>query len=69
MLALTLDPGMDPGICRVVRAIYKQLRRAFKIVGALCFGWRVTNGILDGPHDEGVATSRGPGRARGQVVL
>ena len=46
MLALTLEPGMDPGTCRALGAMYKQPRRAFKIAGALGVWWQATNGIL-----------------------
>ena len=48
MLALALELGMDPGTCRALRAMYKQLRRAFKIAGALGVWWQATNGILQG---------------------
>ena len=45
-LAPGLELGMDPGTCRALRAMYQQLRRAFKI--AVVFGpwWQATNGIL-----------------------
>ena len=48
VLALAFELGMDPGVARALRAMYKQLRRAFKV--ALCLGawWRATNGILQG---------------------
>ena len=46
MLALALELGMDPGTCRVLRAMYKQLRWAFKVAGALDRWWQATNGIL-----------------------
>ena len=48
VLALALELDMDPGTCRALRAMYKQLRRAFKIGGALGVWWRATNGILQG---------------------
>ena len=48
MLALALELGMDPGMCRALGAMYKQLCRAFKITGALSFWWQATNGILQG---------------------
>ena len=48
MLALALEPGMDPGACRALGAMYKQLRRAFKVAGALGLWWQATNGILQG---------------------
>ena len=35
VLALALELGMDPGTCRALRAMYEQLRRAFKVAGAL----------------------------------
>ena len=48
MLALALELGMDPGTCRALGAMYKQLRRAFKIAGAFGLWWQATNGILQG---------------------
>ena len=48
VLALTLELGMDPGTCRALGAMYKQLRRAFKIVGGLGLLRQPTNGILQG---------------------
>ena len=46
VLALALELGMDPGTCRALRAMYKQLRRAFKVAGAPGSWWQATNGIL-----------------------
>ena len=46
VLARAFEVGMDPGTCRALRAMYKRLRRAFKIVGALVLLWQATNGIL-----------------------
>ena len=48
VFALALELGMDPGTCRALRAMYKQLRRAFKIAGSLGLWWRATNAILQG---------------------
>ena len=48
MLASALELGMDPGTCRALVAMYKQLRRAFKIAGALGLWWQGSNGILQG---------------------
>ena len=48
VLALALELGMDPGTCRALGSMYKQLRRAFKVAGALGSWWRATNGILQG---------------------
>ena len=48
VLALALEPGMDPGTCHALKAMYKQLRRTFKIAGALGPRWQATNGILQG---------------------
>ena len=48
VLALAMELGMDPGTCRALRAMYKQLRRAFKVAGALGLWWQATNGILQG---------------------
>ena len=33
VLALAFELGMDPGTCRALGAMYKQLRRAFKVAG------------------------------------
>ena len=46
--ALALELGMPPGTCRALGAMYKQLRWAFKIAGALGLWWHATNGILQG---------------------
>ena len=35
MLAVGLEFGVHPGTCRSLRAIYKQLHRAFKVAEAL----------------------------------
>ena len=48
VLALALELGMDPGTCRALGAMYKQLRRAFKIAGGFGLWWQATNGILKG---------------------
>ena len=48
VLALALELGMDPGMCRALGARYKQLRRALKVAGALGLWWQATNGILQG---------------------
>ena len=48
VLALALEVGMNPGTCRALGAMYKQLRRAFKITRALALWWQATNGILQG---------------------
>ena len=48
VLALALELGMDRGVSRALGAMYKQLRRAFKVVGCLGAWWRATNGILQG---------------------
>ena len=48
VLALALELGMDPGVARALGAMYKQLRRAFKVAGCLGAWWRATNGILQG---------------------
>ena len=48
VLALALELGMDPGTCRALGTMYKQLRRAFKIAGAFGLWWHATNGILQG---------------------
>ena len=48
MLALALELSMDPGTCRALGAMYKQLRQAFKIAGAFGLWWQATNGIHQG---------------------
>ena len=48
VLALALELGMDPGTCRALGAMYKELRRAFKLARALGPWWQATNGILRG---------------------
>ena len=47
-LALALELGMDPGTCRALAAMYKQVRQAFKIAGAVGRWWQATDGILQG---------------------
>ena len=44
VLALALELGTDPGTCPALGAINKQLRRPFKIAGALGLWWQATNG-------------------------
>ena len=39
---------MDPVTCRALGAMYKQLYRAFKVIGAPGWWWQATNGILQG---------------------
>ena len=46
LLAVALELGMDPGTCRALGAMYKHLRRAFKIAGAFGLWWQATDGIL-----------------------
>ena len=46
MLAPALELAMDPATCRALGAMYKLLRRAFKVAGALGLWWQATNGIL-----------------------
>ena len=48
VLAVAFELGMDPGPCRALGAMYKQLRRAFKIARALGLSWQATHGILHG---------------------
>ena len=48
VLALALDLGMDPRVSRALGAMYKQLRRVFKVAGCLGAWWRATNSILQG---------------------
>ena len=48
LLALALERGMDPGTCRALAAIYKQLSRALKVTGVLGQWWQAPNGILQG---------------------
>ena len=46
--SLVLELSMDPGTCRALGVMYRQLRQAFKIAGALGLWWHATNGILHG---------------------
>ena len=46
VLALALELRIDPGTCRALGGMYKQLGRAFKIAGALGLWWQGTNGKL-----------------------
>ena len=39
---------MDQGTLRTLAAMYRQLRRAFRLAGSLGEWWRATNGILQG---------------------
>ena len=48
VLALALELCMDPGTCRALGPMYKQLRQAFKAAGALGLWWQATNGIPQG---------------------
>ena len=48
VLALVLEPSMDPRVARALGAMYKQLRRAFKVAGCLGAWWWAINGILQG---------------------
>ena len=48
LLALALELGMAPGKCRALGTIYKQLRRAYKVAGALGRRWQATKGIRQG---------------------
>ena len=48
MSALALELGMDPGTCRALGAMHKQLHRALKVAEALGCWCRATNGILQG---------------------
>ena len=46
VLRLALEQGMDPGTCRALAGMYAQLRRCFKVTGALGSWFRATNGII-----------------------
>ena len=48
VLAMVLELGMDPGTCRALGAMYKQLCQAFKIARAFDLWWQATNCILQG---------------------
>ena len=48
VVALALELRMDSGTCRALKAMYKHLRRAFKVAGALGQWWQATTGILQG---------------------
>ena len=48
VLRVAAELGMAPPVCRVLGAMYRQLRPSFKIAGCLGLWWRATNGILQG---------------------
>ena len=48
VLRIARELGMDDGVLRALAAMYRQLRRAFRLAGALGAGWQATNGILQG---------------------
>ena len=48
MLRIARELGMDDGVLRALAAMYRQLRRAFRLAGALGAWWQATNGILQG---------------------
>ena len=46
VLRVAAELGLAPDICRAIGAMYRQLRRSFKIAGCLGLWWQATNGIL-----------------------
>ena len=48
VLRIARELGMDDGVLRALAAMYRQLRRAFRLAGALGAWWQATNGILQG---------------------
>ena len=48
VLRIARELGMDDGVLRALAAMYRQLRRAFRLAGALGAWWQATNGILLG---------------------
>ena len=48
VLRLARELGMDRVTLRALAAMYRQLRRAFRLAGSLGEWWRATNGILQG---------------------
>ena len=48
VLQITRELGMDDGVLRALAAMYRQLRRAFRLAGALGAWWQATNRILQG---------------------
>ena len=48
LLWLAAEMGMEAGVLRAVAAMYRQLRRCFKLVGCLGSFFAATNGILQG---------------------
>ena len=48
VLRIARELGMDNGVLRALAAMYRQLRRAFYLAGALGAWWQATNGILQG---------------------
>ena len=47
-LRVARELGVDQGTLRALAAMYRQLRRAFRLAGSLGEWWRATNGILQG---------------------
>ena len=48
VLRIARELGMDYRVLRALAAMYRQLRRAFRLAGALGAWWQATNGILQG---------------------
>ena len=48
VLRIARELGMDDGVLCALAAIYRQLRRAFRVAGALGAWWQATNVILQG---------------------
>ena len=48
VLRIARELGMDDGVLRTLAAMYRQLRRAFRLAGALGAWWQATNSILQG---------------------
>ena len=48
VLRAAAELGLAPKVCRALGAMYRQLRRVFKLAGCLGQWWHATNGILQG---------------------
>ena len=48
VLRVAAELGLAPAVCRALGAMYRQLRRSFKIAGCLGLCWQGTNSILQG---------------------
>ena len=69
LLALVLELGMDPGICKAMGAMYEQLCRACKVADSLGSWWRATNGIMQGCPLTVILVNSSPRSGSGRSTL